>query len=271
MGSTYNCVAPDEVADSRFPRSAYLHIATKEDIIYFPHVDSCTAFVFILEDGRMVGGHVPWGWGGTFDYPLNANRMAREMEAAIAPDSVIETFISIGDREAHDAVSGSVSAKAKVFWENHSVSGGVDVKVDGPRQRLKAYATPTKQKLCSQKFSHLKLTTLTWAVPPLWLLASKVSTSFNNHEQTAVQRAFDKSIELTLQEKTYKGIQGATQFCTDIHNAFGGCVRFEAPLSSGNSGTAKFYFHNIWHMEVKFHTNGEHLLTSFHYKWKAPI
>jgi hypothetical protein len=273
MGTTYNCVAPGEVAGNRLPHCAYLHVASKEDIIYFPHVDSCTALIFILADGRIVGGHVPWQWGAgaTVDYGLNANRMAREMEAAIVPDSVVETFISVGDREAHDAVSGSVSAKAKVFWENHDSRGGLDVKVDGPRQRLKAYASPTKQKLCSQKFSELKLTTIQWAVPPLWLLGANVQVCFNNHDQKAVEQAFDKSIELTLRDKTYKGIVEATQFCTEIHNAFGGCVGFDAPLSSGNSGTAKFYFHNICHMEAKFHTDGFHKLTKFHYKWKAPI
>jgi len=59
---TYYCVEPAWVAEYGKPRTAYKHLVPKTDELLFPHVDSCMAIAFVLDDDRMVGGHVSFQW-----------------------------------------------------------------------------------------------------------------------------------------------------------------------------------------------------------------
>ena len=53
-----DCVEPAYVQGSR----QFVQHARAGDQLYFPHVDSCMAIVWILDDGSAVGGHVPVVW-----------------------------------------------------------------------------------------------------------------------------------------------------------------------------------------------------------------
>lgn len=52
---TIECVEPAWVKEKGLPCVA---LATHQESIMFPHVDSCLAIAFILSDNRIVGGHV---------------------------------------------------------------------------------------------------------------------------------------------------------------------------------------------------------------------
>lgn len=57
-----------------------------DDSLYFPHVDSCLAIIYITTDDEIVGGHVGAIWPGDdlAEYKGNASRIIDEMKEMVA-------------------------------------------------------------------------------------------------------------------------------------------------------------------------------------------
>lgn len=110
--------------------------------IFFPHVDSCLALVLILDNNRLIGGHVPQQWPGQGVPNLNfcVKKIIDLMDAELKRvGGTIQRLIMVGDRAWFHADRGTEANTAMAQWEQYenwiqlSVEpqggGGTDVSV----------------------------------------------------------------------------------------------------------------------------------------------
>ena len=134
-----------------------VQIAQANDRLIFPHVDSCLAIIFILANGRFVGGHVPLQMN--LNAPLSAGNNARRITTAMlriryyeGNGSAINKLITVGD----DSYNGFGPAMDyNLNWIDNQVNpvngylhldsglvvGGVDVFVNDVNHTLRVRAT----------------------------------------------------------------------------------------------------------------------------------
>lgn len=122
----------------------YVGVADAGGKIVFPHVDSCCALAFILQDGTLIGGHLGAQWPGTkgVNYVQNGMRVERLMQEnrKRLGDKSVTTVVSVGPGNWGE-VKQKVWAECQVMrtlnidTEKHG-GGGVDVTVSAGKVKL---------------------------------------------------------------------------------------------------------------------------------------
>ena len=114
--------------------------------LLFPHVDSCLAIAMLLNDGRVVGGHVGMMMPGAqnLDPGGNAANMCGNMLALVAP-ATLDRLVLVGDANwENDFNTGADVIQALIqqsaapishFVDTGAFGGGVDVSFN-PRRSM---------------------------------------------------------------------------------------------------------------------------------------
>jgi len=177
MATTVNCVEPAV--------GQYAFVQADDDVIQFPHVDSCLAIAAIFGNGRIAGGHVGMFWGGPvpdvqFDHldeawpPEPARcanavvfRMLALMTAAQLEARQVRKLILLGasdwfvgfDEESGiapgivvDAVKASFPAAKDVLSIYPTPAGGADLALDAARRTFTVTACTNNAQLYSTPF-----------------------------------------------------------------------------------------------------------------------
>lgn len=96
MATTVQCVEP--------AAGQYAHFQSDDDIISFPHVDSCLAIAAVLGNGRIAGGHVGMFWGGPVpDASFNHLPTAWPPDPAGCASAVVFRMLALMAAEALEA------------------------------------------------------------------------------------------------------------------------------------------------------------------------
>jgi len=276
MGATYNCVTPTEVAANALARAAYLHVVSKDDTIFFPHVDSCTAIAFLCADGVMVGGHVPEDWGDATptytatSYPQNARRMVREMLAALqsmrkdtGTAGDVNVLITFGNsstfQDIHsELTTGGVTMSGELHWENLLPTGG-DLELNGPKQEVFAYDFTTKLCVGNFDFSSIKAVKYKTSInqSPLFYVARQMQNWFKKDvKEGTFAYAFDtdclkkicpppatpQSGVSSPQTAAASGAATLAAWFKWVTKTLGPCKSFDATTGNMMEGTVTFNF-----------------------------
>ncbi|MFY9724188.1 MAG: hypothetical protein WB579_24645 [Bryobacteraceae bacterium] len=243
--------------------AAYKHVVSKDDIIFFPHVDSCTAIAILCADGVMVGGHVPMGWGDGDDdytdasYKLNARRMVREMLAALqsmrketGTNADVNILITFGDSRTFQDIrseltGGGVTIVGDLQWENLLPTGG-DLKLSGPKQEVFAYDYTTKLCVGNFNFSSIKGVKRKTSInqSPLFFVARKMADWFRKDVTGAsLEQTFDKEYLKTCPADANKTpSEGLAEWFKGVRKTLGPCKSFDATTGNMMEGTVTFSF-----------------------------
>lgn len=141
---TTKCVEPGEAATG--PHQ-YVVMAPQNDELLFPHVDSCIAIAFIMNNGRYIGGHV--GMQMPNDQNLQPRRNAMMIctqMMQLAQNGTIDKVILVGDRGiwCNDFMTGrdivqdlinQTNCNNSLFADSGGFGGGVDFSLN-PRRRM---------------------------------------------------------------------------------------------------------------------------------------
>jgi len=92
--STIRCVEPAKIDEG----DGYVVVASSQESVVFPGVDSCLAIAFIMSDNRYIGGHVgmQWGLGSDLEPTDNTVKIAKEMLGHVNKKK-ISKVIFVGD------------------------------------------------------------------------------------------------------------------------------------------------------------------------------
>ncbi len=97
-----------------------------DDDLFFPHVDSCLAIIFVrLKPQRIVGGHAAlYSKGGEVEFEKSLNEMLGRMETALGGTAGPDLAIFIGDIAENDMncwpVTKAFNGKPKFFKKTQS-------------------------------------------------------------------------------------------------------------------------------------------------------
>ena len=140
---TTRCVEPAVAAEGPYE---YLVEVEADDELLFPHVDSCLAIAFILEDGRVLGGHVGMMLPGADSLDPYGNAMSIcEQMLGKRKGAQVRRVILVGDgnwerdfieqRDVVGAIIGATSCLNSLFIDTGAFGGGVDVSLN-PRRSM---------------------------------------------------------------------------------------------------------------------------------------
>jgi hypothetical protein len=125
--------------------------------IFFPHVDSCLALALILDNKRLIGGHVPQQWPGQRVTDMNycVKKIIDLMDAELnRVKGNIERLIMAGDSAWFHADRGTEANTAMAKWEQYGnwIQLSIDPKGGGGAD---VYITRKSIKLvkCNKPFS----------------------------------------------------------------------------------------------------------------------
>jgi len=263
MGQAYNCVAPGEVAGNSLPRAALLHVVSKDDILFFPHVDSCTAIAFLCADGVMVGGHVPMDWGDGSEaytdtsYKHNAMRMVRLMLGALqskrketGTNGDVNILITFGDSSTFQDIrseltTGGVTIAGDLQWESLLPTGG-DLMLSGPKQEVFAYDYTTKLCVGNFNFSSINGVKRKTSInqSPLFFVARKMADWLRKDVKgSSLEQTFDKEYLKTCPADAKKTpAEGLAEWFQWVRKTLGPCKSFDATTGNMMEGTVTFSF-----------------------------
>ena len=104
--------------------SGYVGVTDSSDAseIFFPHVDSCLALVLILNNKRLIGGHVPQEWPGNKpDLKFCIKKIIDLMHAQFEEvGGEIERLIMAGDSAWFHSDRGTEANTAMAKWEQYN-------------------------------------------------------------------------------------------------------------------------------------------------------
>lgn len=202
---TYYCVEPAWVADYGKPRTAYKHLVPKTDELLFPHVDSCMAIAFVLEDDRMVGGHVSFQWDefGEPNEEMNVAAMVAEMKQ-LYDNAKVKILITHGGPKTVAMIRASVKPENHLNWTNHIV-GGSNLSLNGPQGTVSVCSYRTSQVVRTTRFSEIagiQTNEIVYDAPVLFKVAEDVKNRFRkNVSKNSITYIFDpKYLSASLPE-----------------------------------------------------------------------
>jgi hypothetical protein len=164
--TTKHCVEPAHAQGA----ALYVQHAGPGDEILFPHVDSCMAIAFILDDGTVIGGHVPAQWGpqDPLDYAGNADRVSSLMTAAFILLSDFERrthrfarkLVTLGDGNWRRQADCVFKVRTGVGVTDHlhydkQVGGGVDLYLKPDAGLVVVKSSTTQEELDTTRFSDI--------------------------------------------------------------------------------------------------------------------
>lgn len=145
------CVEPAVAAEGPYDYRVYVPAG---DALEFPHVDSCLAIGFVLNNGAFVGGHVSVQEARA-DAPLqphqNAMNILAEMQNLTPGGAAIDRLILVGDRgtwrqgwggmfgDVVQAIRAALAPTPPTLYVNKDsggLGGGVDVTLNPRRQMV---------------------------------------------------------------------------------------------------------------------------------------
>lgn len=259
--ANYVCVAPGEVADTPGPHVDYKHVGSNDDVITFPHVDSCTAIGLLWADGIIAGGHVPWEWGDTFDVNQNAKRMIDEMLIDVAQkrwesgpdDSAVSAFsllVMFGDQQVFPVIKLELATRLAVpvpnvlEWWNQLPSGG-DVRFSA--KQVSVSDSVTKMPVGSYNFPFVGLKNkVSYDRSPLFRTARGTVGLKGLLEQTGdappapadLERVFDGAFL-----DHYPGNRGKlVEWFLYVRKKLGRPTTIDAPVSNTMQGKVTYHF-----------------------------
>jgi hypothetical protein len=125
----------------------YVDVAQVNDELVFPHVDSCLAIAFLLNNGRKVGGHVGMQMPNSpnLDPAGNAAQITQQMLGQLG-GGVVQKVVLVGDANWEqdfvtnvDVIQATINASgaaASLFLDTGNYGGGVDVSLNPRRGML---------------------------------------------------------------------------------------------------------------------------------------
>lgn len=140
---TVRCVEPAEALGG--PNDYLVSVAANDELL-FPHVDSCIAIAFILNDGSMIGGHVGMQMptAANLDPHGNAMQICNQMMQRVG-NAQVNTLLMVGDANWENEFIGNrnvvqdiiarVACINSLFIDTGSFGGGVDVSLN-PRREM---------------------------------------------------------------------------------------------------------------------------------------
>jgi hypothetical protein len=141
--------------NSKYPSAKSVDRAETSDTLFFPHVDSCLAIVFILKSGAVIGAHAAQFGGtdfGTYQPNVNAKLAVTEMKKLQNGEEVLDVF-TLGDGSYTRATFLADVTTSPVIV-NADTEGGFDITVD-PSLRIITAVSCVKSKRAEWKFSAL--------------------------------------------------------------------------------------------------------------------
>jgi hypothetical protein len=143
----------EPAGNSAFPDAKSVEKADKSDTLFFPHVDSCLAMIFVLEDDGVVGAHVGAFSGDQYQPDANARAAVLQMKQLTGGKRVLEVF-TLGDGTYTRAnFLGDVSDKPVIV--NADTDGGFDITADPTLRTITAVSCRDGSKKFEWKFSEL--------------------------------------------------------------------------------------------------------------------
>jgi hypothetical protein len=129
------CVEPAE-ARANDPAYNCIVSAPKETELMFPHVDSCLAIAMLLDDGRVVGGHVGLFMSGATapDAQRNTEAIFAEMQHLRGVTTITSLYL-VGESSWRPVVAWlrrEAACQNSLYFSKVS-GGGVDVTFAGDR------------------------------------------------------------------------------------------------------------------------------------------
>jgi len=146
----------EPAGNEKYPDGKTVQRAEVTDTLFFPHVDSCLAIVFILEDGAVVGAHAAQFGGkdyGEFRPNDNAREAVVEMKKLLGGKAVVAVF-TLGDG-FYLRPTFLCDVTSKPIIVNADTDGGFDITVD-PAGRTITAVSCKNSKSSEWKFSDLK-------------------------------------------------------------------------------------------------------------------
>ena len=142
MNTTIRCVEPAAVGPHN-----YLAQADNRDELLFPHVDSCLAIAFLLNNDHAIGGHVGMMMPGANNLNPHGNaiQICNQMQAMIG-NAQVSKVILIGDANWENdpvtninvvqAIINQVGCPDTLFVDTGAYGGGVDFSLNPRRSML---------------------------------------------------------------------------------------------------------------------------------------
>jgi len=140
---TTKCVEPAEALGG--PHNYLVQVPANDELL-FPHVDSCIAIAFVLNDGRMIGGHVGMMMpaADNLDPHGNAMQICNQMLGLVGI-ALISQVLMVGDANWENEFVGNrnvvqdiinlVGCPNTLFIDTGAYGGGVDVSLN-PKRRM---------------------------------------------------------------------------------------------------------------------------------------
>ncbi|WP_086933584.1 hypothetical protein [Agarilytica rhodophyticola] len=141
---TTKCVEPGEAVNG--PHQ-YVVAVPPNDELLFPHVDSCIAIAFIMNDASYIGGHVGMQMPNSPNLAPRANALniCTQMQV-LAQHGTIDRVILAGDGNVwrHDFLTGQdivqdlinqINCANSIFMDSRGFAGGMNVSLN-PRRRM---------------------------------------------------------------------------------------------------------------------------------------
>jgi hypothetical protein len=141
--------------NTSFPSAKSVERGEVADTLFFPHVDSCLAIVFILKGGAVVGAHAAQFGGkdfGTYQPDANAREAVIEMKSLANGEEILEVF-TLGDG-SYTRANFLFDVAVKPLIVNADTEGGFDITVD-PSLRLITAVSCVKKTKFEWKFGAL--------------------------------------------------------------------------------------------------------------------
>lgn len=145
----------EPAGNEKYPDGKTVQRGEVTDTLFFPHVDSCLAIVFILEDGAVVGAHAAQFGGKDYgEYRPNENALEAvgEMKKLLGGKKIVDVF-TLGDGSyMRSTFLGDVTTTPLIV--NADTEGGFDITVD-PALRVITAVSCVKGKKAEWRFSDL--------------------------------------------------------------------------------------------------------------------
>ena len=139
-----------------YPNAKSVERAEVTDTLFFPHVDSCLAIVFILEDDAVVGAHVAQFGGkdfGEYQPDQNAKDAVTEMKKLTNGKKVADVF-TLGDG-CYTRANFLADVTNKPLIVNADTAGGFDITVDPKRRVISAVSCVKSSTTAEWKFADI--------------------------------------------------------------------------------------------------------------------
>jgi len=143
----------EPAGNESYPGAKSVAKAGTSDTLFFPHVDSCLAIIFVLQDDIVVGAHVSAFAGEVFQPDGNARAAVVEMKALADGKTILEVF-TLGDG-TYTRSNFLADVTVKPLIVNADTDGGFDITADPVSRTIAAVSCRTKSKTFAWKFSEL--------------------------------------------------------------------------------------------------------------------